>query len=98
MADSVDGLGSGQRLLHDGGDSGVERECQRRSVSVFAHLGPGLLHDVDDLGHGVLAFAFSKLVLVVMYYMHLKFDTRIYAIIFTVPVFFALLILGGLLM
>ena len=46
----------------------------------------------------LLAFAFSKLVLVVMYYMHLKFDTRIYAIIFTVPVFFALLILGGLLM
>ncbi len=46
----------------------------------------------------LLAFAFSKLVLVVMYYMHLKFDTRIYAISFTVPVFFALLILGGLLM
>lgn len=45
----------------------------------------------------LLTFAFSKLALVVMYYMHLKFDTRVYAIIFAVPVFFALLILGGLL-
>lgn len=45
----------------------------------------------------LLTFAFAKLALVVMYYMHLKFDTRLYTIIFAVPTFFALLITGVLL-
>ncbi len=45
----------------------------------------------------LLAFALAKLALVVMYYMHLKFDPRVYAIIFAAPLFFAFLILGVLL-
>jgi cytochrome c oxidase subunit 4 len=45
----------------------------------------------------LLTFAFAKLALVVMYYMHLKFDTRLYTFVFAVPTFFALLITGVLL-
>ena len=45
----------------------------------------------------LLTFAFARLELVVMYYMHLKFDTRLYTIVFAVPTFFALLITGVLL-
>lgn len=44
-----------------------------------------------------LLMSFIKATLVAMYYMHLKFDSRIYSVLFGLPVAFAVVLVGILL-
>jgi cytochrome c oxidase subunit IV len=43
-----------------------------------------------------IILAFVKATLVAMYYMHLKFDSYVYTILFIIPVMFAIFLIGML--
>ncbi len=45
---------------------------------------------------GFILMAIIKAVLVAMYYMHLKFDSYVYTILFVTPVMFAVFLIGML--
>jgi len=48
-------------------------------------------HDAHP-NYWLLAFAFAKALFVVGYYMHLKFDSRIFTVMFSIGILFALLL------
>ncbi|MFQ5552331.1 MAG: cytochrome C oxidase subunit IV family protein [Thermoplasmata archaeon] len=77
------------------GTAAVREPLKRPYIPVFIALGILTLIEVQILGQIFLlmVFAISKAALVVLYYMHVRYEPRVLALVALIPLFLAIALL-----
>ncbi|MFQ5985785.1 MAG: cytochrome C oxidase subunit IV family protein [Thermoplasmata archaeon] len=81
--------------VEQAGTAGIREPLKRPYIPVFIALGILTLIEVQILGQIFLlmVFAISKAALVVLYYMHVRYEPRVLALVALIPLFLAIALL-----